>query len=394
MRTTREIGSSNMEMMELILDFVMNFNVNRLLFAINGKKLDEESIISIKINISEQNARLNRQKQHLFNFGRSYNDSFSSDDDGYVDTTLKVARKIRSGTKCVKDIIKRFCRIKRRDRYPNQAPVQAINVSTISTPNYVVDLFGISSYPQCVADLFVEMFVFYGNLQDCIEEAIRILKEEKCLKKDIQALLELLEKALAKSRADQAFLIEAVENDEKLRESLLNNPQLSSDKENPVLKAWKEYDKESFAKNYFHNCSQEDISKISLYEYLQDTGNPEIDTCMTIFGCNKTKAQYIIDAISTFDTFLPSECKRDKIPAIYLYVFMKWCSTNIGYESFLTYFNKRYKPHGKWDTIKKSAMGGAAKLAVNEDSKYLKVETELLKKLNEIFPEESVQQSA
>ena len=70
MRISRQIGNSHIEQMNLILEFILTFDVNKLLYAINGKQLNEDEIRSLTLDISEQNLKLEQQKNYLFNFGK------------------------------------------------------------------------------------------------------------------------------------------------------------------------------------------------------------------------------------------------------------------------------------------------------------------------------------
>ena len=53
MRPTNKIGDSHEEEMNLILEFILNFDVNRLLYAINGKQLRTEDIVEMTMDIQE-----------------------------------------------------------------------------------------------------------------------------------------------------------------------------------------------------------------------------------------------------------------------------------------------------------------------------------------------------
>ena len=53
MRPTKKIANSHEEEMNLILEFILNFDVQRLLYAINGKELREEDIISQTMDIRD-----------------------------------------------------------------------------------------------------------------------------------------------------------------------------------------------------------------------------------------------------------------------------------------------------------------------------------------------------
>lgn len=381
MRTSRQIGSSHLEEMELILNFVDGFDADRLLYAINGKHFDEDEITSLTLDIREQNGKLSRQKLHLFSFGKTFNKEWTTDDNECFDSSLKVSRKISSGTKGVKDVFMKFCRVRRKKVLPHIEEQQAYKVSLITTPHYMADLFGLESYPDCVIDLFRAMLEFYETLYECIHEAKRVLAEEKAVDKNEQKKLELFIEACERSKGRQQHIIEAMMSNERFRNEILNDPSLSSDAQNPVLKEWRKTNNKIVSSRYFHRCPTQEVDKIALQMALQEAdGEPELASCMTLFNCDKVKAKQINEAIARFDDFLPENCKRGKIPAVHLFAFMKWCSESIGNNSFINYFNKRYK--GQWETIKRGAMSYAM-----NNNQYDSVKKEIYEKLNKMFPQ-------
>lgn len=386
-RTSPHIGNTPLEMMNLILEFVKNFEVDRLLYAINGKHLDEQDIIGIKIDIAEYNAKLERGKTHLYKFGETFNKRFTTENNKCFDTAVKVTRKIRSGTACVKKIFMRFCKPTRKP-LPNS---QAYKRSMINTPNYIADLFGLESYPQCVVDLFSVMLVFYGNLDDCIAECMRQMSQEKETRKNRKLLVKLLDEAIEKSQQQQAHIILAMDKNPKLREELMKDDSLSSDKLNPVLKDYRECRKkgcmEVFAQKYFHNCLTMDVDKIALdiskIDYEED---PEMAMAMAVLGNDKEHIARINYAIDHFDQLLPAQCKRGKIPAMSLFFFMQWCKPVTGVNSFLTYFNKRYKAaNGRWGTLGNSAINGAhSKCTLDKEDTIAVQRAEFMKEIEDL----------
>lgn len=383
--------------MNLILEFILTFDVNKLLYAINGKQLNEDEIRSLTLDISEQNLKLEQQKNYLFNFGKTFNKEFATDDNKCFDSSIKLSRRIRSGTKGVKRVISMFCKISRKTLKPGQEEPQAIRLSMISSKYYIADLFGLATYPDSVKELFSVMLKFYDNLDECIHEAMRVLAEEKSIKQDKRKCLELLLQACEKSRKNQIHIIEAMEDDPEFKAAVMKTAMLTSDNVNPVLKEWKNSKKEElFAVAFFHNCSPKDISKITLHKtWMQADENPELMKCMTIFNCTKEKATNINMAISSFDTLLPEKCKKSQIPAMNLFVFMKWCSEGVGYETFLTYFNKMYRGSGgRWNPIGKSALSGVSTKRITKAEKFNKIEADMLEKLTQMFPEKEEKKSA
>ena len=362
MRTSPKIGNSHLEQMNLIYEFICRFDVNNLLYAINGKQLDEEQIVSLTNDIREYHVKLSRQKQYLFKFCKKFPDEFASEDNQEVDSSVKVSRRMKSGSACVKEIFMKFCKVSHAQLPAGVTEMQAIDRSLICSRNYMLELFGLSTYPQCVKDLFCVMFEFYVDMNECLEEGLRCVKEVNARKGDAKKCLEILIKSCEKSRKHQQLLIEAIMTDPEMRKAVMNNKMLSGDGENPVLTAYKKNpgSKEQFAQKYYKNCSPKDVDKITVYEVTNADDDPNMAFAKVVFGDDEEKISQINYLIEHFDELLPEKCKRNKIHALNLFFFYKWCKPIVGYESFLKYFDKYYKEHGgRWGTIGKSALGGA-----------------------------------
>ena len=363
MRTSTKIGNSHVEEMNLILEFILNFDVNRLLYAINGKQLREDDIESLTNDIRDYYNKLSRQKTYLFRFGKEFNKEYTTHDNKCFDTSIKLSRRMRSGTAGIKNaIFKPFVKISRKQLPDGASKPTILNRTMINTKHYTADLFGLSSYPDCVEELFLVMIQFYETLDECIAECKRVLKEEKDVKADERLCLERLIIAYEKSKKQQLHIIEAIENDPNFKEALKNSPSLSSDDNNPVLKAFKKNSMSgTFARTFFHNCTPEDIGKITLYKaWSESNEDPMLMLAHTVFGKDDEQIERINYIICHFDELLPPICKRDTIPAYRLYVFMEWCGSIIGIDSFLNYFKKYYKTHGgKWKIVGPSAIKGA-----------------------------------
>lgn len=383
-----KIGNTHVEEMERILAFVTSFNVHKLLYAITEKRFDEDAIDKIRLDIGEQNIRLERQKHFLFNFTKTCNSEYALDDNKLVDSSARLSFRIRSGIKGVRNNLKDFYKKSRRRLPQGQSAPQAIDRSLIATDSYMKDLFGLESYPECVKMLFLEMVKFYNTMNDCLTEALRSLSEEKDIKGDKKRCLELLIQACDRSKQSQAIFIEAMENDPSLKAHMQQSDILRPNEYNPVLKAWvNSGGSEDFAKTYYHNCSPRDVGKITLYKTLTEAdGDPDVMSCMTIFKCKLERAKKINYAISHFDSLLPEKPKRGQIPSTYLHAFMRWCSDTIGYETFLRYFNKRYREcGGKWEVITASALSGASAQSARSTNRYEEAKSNLRKGLDEMF---------
>lgn len=390
MRTSPQIGNSHVEQMNLILEFIINFDIHNLLFAINGKNLDEDEIISLTNDICEYHVKLKRQKQYLFKFCKSFPKEFASEDNKLVDSSVKVSWRMRSGAAGIKKVFKRFCKVSYKQLPAGVPDHQAHEVSLISTPNYSIDLFGLSSYPQSVVNLFRVMYSFYVDMNECLQEGLRTVKEVEVTRGDARKCLDLLIEACDKSKKNQRVLIEAILSDPDMKKTVMNNKTFSGDDENPVLKDFKNNtsNKEQFAQKYYKNCSPKDVDKITIYKVTTDT-DAEDPLCFAklVFGNDETKIHRINYVIEHFDKLLPEKCKRDKIHAMNLFFFYEWCNPIVGVESFLNYFDKYYLEHGgHWKTIGKSAITGArTKDAQCKNGSTQKLKEEMLNQINTIL---------
>ncbi len=365
MKISPKIGHSHLEEMELICDFICHFDVDRLLYAINGRHLDEDEILDLLSDVREYHAKLQRQRIYLQRFCRSFPQEFASDDNHAVDSSVKVSWRMRSGTGGARKVFKRFTKKSNKPLPPGVTERQAWEVSLISQPSYSIDLYGLSSYPQCVKDLFRAMFDFYQTMNGCLIEGLDCIKKVNAIKGDAKQCLDLLMDAVDKSQKHQKHLIEAMMVDPCLRQAVIANKDLSGDEANPVLKEYKRNTdgKEQFAQKFYKNCSPGDVSKITLYRaYAEAEQDPEVTSARLLFGEDDEHISRVNYAIEHFDELLPEKCKRSKIPAASLYYFYLWSQSTKGMSTFLSYFNRRYlKCGGKWETIGKSALTGAQK---------------------------------
>lgn len=391
MQITDEIGTSHIDALKKILGFIRSFNVHKLLYAINGRVANEETIRQIKYTIREQHDKLLRQKDYLFRYTGECNDKYALANNKLVDNSHRILYKIRSGVRGIKKTTRSFCKTSRR-RWPEGKPApQAIDRSQLSGMAYMQDLFGLESYPECVKELFTEMLAFYQTMKECLEEGFRTLQEEKVRRKDQVWCLEALQKECERHNKQLEVIKEIINADPQTREALLQNAVLQPNA-SPMMSAWEasqndETRLKSFASAYYHNCTPDDIRKITIRKFAREAdGDPELLECMSVFKCDREKALCINQVIDQFDGFLPEKCKRGQIPSSHLYVFMRWCSATIGYDKFLQYFNKRYlAAGGKWKPIvSKTALSTVSSYLVSPRGEYLRIERDMLARLDDI----------
>ena len=108
MRISPKIGNSHLEQMNLIYEFICHFDVNNLLYAISGKQLDEDEIVSLTDDIRDYNAKLRYQSHYLFKFCKKFPKEFASEDNHHIHSSVKISWRMRSGAAGIKKIFKKY----------------------------------------------------------------------------------------------------------------------------------------------------------------------------------------------------------------------------------------------------------------------------------------------
>lgn len=365
MKFSRNISKtgSALEEMQLVCQFIENFDADRLISAIHARRCDRDDIVSIKADIDIQNARLTKQKISLEKFAQTFNKQWATDNNKVFDTALYTSNKIKSGYKGIKDLFKRFCpRIMKKLPDGKEQPTAIVH-SSISRKEYQLTLFGIEEYPQIVKDLFVSMINFFNNLNECIKISREVIIEEKETEGDTKKLLELFLKALEEAVKRNLVVIEALESDPNLRNAMIQNEMISSDSENKILAKYKKLGEEGLAVEDFHSHTPKDIDKLAIQIAIEeaDTEKPTEIEVLLFNRNNEEKIKNIRYIIANYDRLLKdTKCKRGYIPALHLFAFIEWCNVLDNVNTFLNYFKKRYlAANGKFKVPGPTAISGA-----------------------------------
>lgn len=390
MQISRNIGSNTEEEMMLICQFIENFSVERLMTAIDESHFDEDDVVSMKCDINIQNAKLEKQKISLQKLSRTFNKEFATYNNKDFTTADITARRMKSGSKGIKDILKRFTpRIS--SRLPEGAPEpQAIVYSAISKKEYQLNLFGLEEYPKCVKDLLLSMIEFFNNINNCIGICQKVIEEEKKISSDKKRCLELLMKACQKATFTQRHVIEALSENPVLRKAMQEDKKLNADTENKILSNRKKHKtQEDFAQDGFHKFNPGEISKLVLHDAINKTDSDATTAIEQVLfpKANHDKILEIRYVIQNFDKLLKDEnCKRGYIPSHIIVTFMKWCEASSNLNMFCNYFSKGYSKEGQYEVPKSAALCGARKKFNKEKNlkdKVSKLDTQINNLLNE-----------
>lgn len=390
MQISRNIGSNTEEEMMLICQFIENFSVERLMTAIDESHFDEDDVVSMKCDINIQNAKLEKQKISLQKLSRTFNKEFATYNNKDFTTADITARRMKSGSKGIKDIFKRFTpRI--NSRLPEGAPEpQAIVYSAISKKEYQLNLFGLEEYPKCVKDLLLSMIEFFNNINNCIGICQKVIEEEKKISNDKKRCLELLKNACEKAILSQRHIIEALRDDPALRKSMQENKSLNDDTENKIFFNQKKHKtQEDFAQHGFHKFNPGEINKLVLHNAINEAdSNAATSIEQVLFP--KVSHDKILDIryiIQHFDELLKDvKCKRGFIPSYNMVLFMEWCEASSNLNMFCNYFSKSYSKNGNYQVPKAAALCSArSKLNKEKKSKseVSKLNTQINYLLNE-----------
>lgn len=372
MHISRNIGSNTAEEMMLICQFIEDFNVERLMTAIDESHFDESDVVCMKCDINVQNAKLEKQKVGLVKLSKTFNKEFATYNNKDFTTADITARRMKSGSKGIKDIFKKFTpRIS--SRLPEGAPEpQAIVYSSLSRKEYQLNLFGLEEYPHCVKDLLLSMIDFFNNINNCIGICQTVIDEEEKISHDKKRCLELLKNACEKAILSQRHVIEALRDDPAVRKAMQENKSLNDDTENKIfLNQRKHKTEEDFAQHGFHKFNPGEISKLVLRNAINEAGSDATTSIEQVLfpKANHDKILDIRYVIQHFDELLKdTNCKRGCIPSYIMVLFMKWCGVSSNLNLFCNYFSKAYSNNGRYNAPKAAALC-SARTKLNKEKK-------------------------
>lgn len=341
------------EGMKCILNGIQSFNANKFLWACNKSNFSVEDIDSMTNYVCSYQEKLEVEFDRLQRFGKNFTNRYSTEDNKFFDTQIAILRRMKSSTKCVRDIYMKFCpkekkyttRMRRLYNVQRNLYVSSYLVSS----TYSNDFWGYDTHDSRLRALYDAMKKFFDSLYDCMGYALDIIREELEASKDVEYTNYLYEKLVSE-------LMETLDLTCTMFPSIDENV-LSG---NPLYEGEKEYADERMNINAnYHKCTKAQVFQYKLYRLMQEREFKDLLPCeRNLFFKDFEKARRLRPIVKAFNRILPTEYKKHKLLADYIAMFFIWAGiTNIhkGVEYFSTLYgmNNDALPVPKYSQISK-----------------------------------------
>ena len=326
------------EHLQYVASVVSGFNQDRYLAALMGKKnLTNAQLVDMRINLSEISDRLEREYNNLQQFGASFNEIFTTDNNECFSSAMTLLKKVRSGLNKMVQIYKQFA--------PNDpdtlrlashsdTKLDLYSRSSMADSEYARPLFDASNFSPEVQALFNTMSRFMGLMDKCFQLCQDILAEEQQIRNNPDSCHKLY--------------IEFKDAHRRLIKDMINSINIYScdfseeNNEAILLRNHSENEKQ-FSQKGFHNLTVSATAALASKEIVEEAQRGEYseDELFLFDGNNRSKIHRIRYIITHFDEFLPESFNRKIIPAVYVACFMWWCKPkeDLG---FVKYFSAIY----------------------------------------------------
>ncbi len=324
------------EGMKCILNGIQSFNANKFLWACNKSNFSVEDIDSMTNYVCSYQEKLEVEFDRLQRFGKNFTNRYSTEDNMFFDTQLAILRRMKSSTKCVRDIYMKFCpkekkyTTRMRRLYNVQRNLYVTSYLVSST--YSNDFWGYDTHDSRLRALFEAMKKFFDSLYDCMNYALDIIRDELEASKDVEYTNYLYEKLVSE-------LMETLDLTCTMFPSLDENV-LSG---NPLYEGEKEYSDNRMNINAnYHKCTKAQVFQYKLYRLMQERDFKNLLPCeRNLFYNDLEKARQLRPIVKAFNRLLPTEYKKHKLSADYIAMFFIWAGiTNI--HKGVEYFKNLY----------------------------------------------------
>ena len=340
--------------LEMVLDAMNELLEEKFVEGIKNKHRTLYEIKQMTELLGIYQHRINIKSNAVSKFAETFIRSFATPNNRCFNTTEELFTKIKSTIASLKDV---FYKTSATDRTQLPEGVEVPTVferSPLGHGNYTADVFGLSSYPKEVQDLYNALETMFSSATSTLALCHMMIEQEDTTRNDIVQLRQIYKescnKMLEAVNAATAFITssqELPENEmEKLRE-----------------KAGSE-DNEKFLKSGYHNYDKKIMTQYLIIKTVKQARNEGLTEQEAFFWRkNHKKALLVRKVIDNFDKIKDVEGQKGSLSSRVLVEFLKWCGVNESIETQLYkyYFQPKYSTKGKFKPIGWNTISGRRK---------------------------------
>ena len=342
MRYSTIVEKDDKTLLEIIAA-LEQFEQDRFIAGIQARHFTKYDIEQALDMVATYQSRMNIEARSLVRFSETFIQQFATDNNKCFETAERYFNRIRSTLFAIKKVFQ-----KTTPRSMVQLPegTQQPTVFERSSLSYgacVIDMWGLSSYDDCVQTLYDRLETLLTTAATTLALCHQMIESEEKIRQDVGQLKSIYHESceqLMGSVREFADFLGAVQQ--------MPETELSERRK-------KARSMDEFLKNEYHNVPKKEFKKYVFLEAMRKGRNDGLTEEETyLFRDDREKVRMVRKAIEHFDE-MNVEGQQGKLDSTSIVYFLKWCAVEKDKEKRLyQYFCDNYK--GKYKLLVWSAV--------------------------------------
>lgn len=345
---------------ELLLSDIENavdrIGLPNLLNGLHIGVFKESDVVKLCEFLSQTIAKMKREGERLTEYSAVFLKTFATDDNGYYDSWLTMSKKIKRTVSATLKVMSKFHvrqsrRILRMRMLYCKPELKPYETSSITRETATVDMYGLTSYPECVSRLYDLMMEFRTVWKETYHTCSVTIRKEREIRKVPEFVLGTFQEFREKCMKKYRHVFDVLNHADITYSDSLKNERLTCGSD------------EEFAVKGYHSYQRSDVERMVLKE-ADEMGMLYGISAMEgyLFGKDVERVMKVKYVIEHFDELLEgSDANRKKLPARCVAWFMGWCkiSGEKTEKDFVKYFMERYRQTGSHGVVTYKAVNAA-----------------------------------
>ena len=344
MRYSTIVEKDDKTLLEIIAA-LEQFEQDRFIAGIQARHYTKYDIEQALDMVNTYQSRMNIEARSLVRFSETFIQQFATDNNKCFETAQRYFNRIRSTLCALKQVFQ-----KTTPRSMVQLPegTQQPTVFERSSLSYgacVMDMWGLSSYDDCVQELYSRLETLMTTAAASLALCHQMIENEEKIRQDVHQLKNIYNESceqLMSSVREFADFLGAVQQ--------MPETELSERRK-------KSRSMDEFLKNEYHNVPKKEFKKYVFLEVMRKGRNEGLTEEETyLFHDDREKVIMVRKAIEHFDE-MNVEGQLGKLDSTQIVYFLKWCAVEKKKEKRLyQYFCDNYKGRYKllvWSAVSK-----------------------------------------
>ena len=344
MRYSTIVEKDDKTLLEIIAA-LEQFEQDRFIAGIQARHYTKYDIEQALDMVNTYQSRMNIEARSLVRFSETFIQQFATDNNKCFETAERYFNRIRSTLCAIKKVFQ-----KTTPRSMVQLPegTQQPTVFERSSLSYgacVMDMWGLSSYDDCVQELYSRLETLMTTAAASLALCHQMIENEEKIRQDVHQLKNIYNESceqLMSSVREFADFLGAVQQ--------MPETELSERRK-------KSRSMDEFLKNEYHNVPKKEFKKYVFLEVMRKGRNEGLTEEETyLFHDDREKVIMVRKAIEHFDE-MNVEGQLGKLDSTRIVYFLKWCAVEKKKEKRLyQYFCDNYKGRYKllvWSAVSK-----------------------------------------